>query len=714
MPPRLLRPKDDTSTTENTDNLDTRANKRRAVSSACIPCRKRKSKCDGGVPACSTCVAVYRTECVYDADSDHRRKGALKRDIQSLQQRNDALDVIVASLRALPEHEAISLLHSLRTDTNPDVIAASLRNNVDLPQNYAAQTLEADFAQQASQPSDESSAASEPLSTLSVTPHIKTNLRNAPCARTLHDTEFIDHLLQLYFSWIHPFHQFVSQEHFLHDFHNGRDDYCSAALANAVLAFACHYSDRQAARTNHYNPATAGDMFFAEAKQHLEQAEKPSLTLVQALGIMSLRETSMGRDSNGYQYAGRCVRMAIELSLHLPIPGNSQPIDEEQRKTTFWGAFILETLSSVALGRISQLPRSIVDVEKPQIIDHVEAQPWKAYEETISNNAAVIQPSQPTTFSHVLSQLCEMASDVANTFYAPKESFTSRKLAATYTQFQEWYGGLPSAFWLDNTALPHVIVLHMCYHVCILHLFRPYIKLDLRGANLYPRDACTNAANEISRLMNALRALYGLRRVSVAVISNLLSASTIHLLNLPQETAATNLTQAMHDLQTLSVNHPYAARCLDITRSLAVKWGISLPEEAIMNNFRFNSTLSSPSASIFYASSAPRQQSSSSRERSGGGSNESPFAPPDQQAMNDSFDAMTQAATSSTQMPFWSPYTGTPQGRDQHYDFQQSPYHGWQTYHPQQHQEESRRQSTGERQDEQQNAQQGMWQWDHH
>ena len=76
---------------------------------------------------------MYRTECIYDENSDHRRKGALKRDIQSLQQRNDALDVIVASLRTLPEQDAISLLHSLRTDANPDVIAASLRTNVNLP-----------------------------------------------------------------------------------------------------------------------------------------------------------------------------------------------------------------------------------------------------------------------------------------------------------------------------------------------------------------------------------------------------------------------------------------------------------------------------------------------------------------------------------------------------------------------------------------------------
>ena len=45
MPPRLLRPKDEPGAPDDYDvGADLRSNKRRAVSSACIPCRKRKSK----------------------------------------------------------------------------------------------------------------------------------------------------------------------------------------------------------------------------------------------------------------------------------------------------------------------------------------------------------------------------------------------------------------------------------------------------------------------------------------------------------------------------------------------------------------------------------------------------------------------------------------------------------------------------------------------
>lgn len=41
------------------------ASKRRCVSTACVACRKRKSKCDGNQPSCAACAQVYNTPCVY-------------------------------------------------------------------------------------------------------------------------------------------------------------------------------------------------------------------------------------------------------------------------------------------------------------------------------------------------------------------------------------------------------------------------------------------------------------------------------------------------------------------------------------------------------------------------------------------------------------------------------------------------------------------------
>ncbi|KAI7247905.1 hypothetical protein KC335_g18661, partial [Hortaea werneckii] len=431
MPPRPLRPKDEPGAPDGVDAAsEPKTNKRRAVSSACIPCRKRKSKCDGSVPACSTCTAVYRTECSYDADSDHRRKGALKRDLQSLQQQNNALDVVVASLRTLPEGEAVALLHSLRSDANPDELATSLRTNVRLPHSYAPQTLEADFAQQLSTtptstsfdsagfPSSREQSLDDTALSLTTT---MSNESSGVWFRQPQDVEFVEHLLNLHFCWIHPFYHFFHREYFLHDMSRGNTEFCSALLVNAICSFTCHYSDRPAARAEATNPATAGDAFFAEAKRLLERTEKSSLTTVQALGIMSARECSHGRDSNAYQLAGRCLRMALELGLHLSVIGSGLRSSEvEVRKITFWGVFNLETACSVAFGRLSQLPRAAADIQKPSVNDRSEAQTWRPYEDTnLSLSPSAEQPARPMSYMHHMSTLSELASDMVNTFYAP-------------------------------------------------------------------------------------------------------------------------------------------------------------------------------------------------------------------------------------------------------------------------------------------------------
>lgn len=119
------------------------------------------------------------------------------------------------------------------------------------------------------------------------------------------------------------------------------------------------------------------------------------------------------------------------------------------------------------------------------------------------------------------------------------------------------------------------------YHVLTssISLFRPYIRLDLRGTNLYPRNTCTFCANKISDLSDALRALYGLRRVHLPMVGFLSLASTIHLLNLPSETSVRHLRQALHDLRAMSTNHSFAGKCIDMIRSLAVKWQINLPDD---------------------------------------------------------------------------------------------------------------------------------------
>lgn len=82
--------------------------------------------------------------------------------------------------------------------------------------------------------------------------------------------------------------------------------------------------------------------------------------------------------------------------------------------------------------------------------------------------AAAEQPGRYMSFVHCLSNLSEIASDMVNTFYAPRERFTSRRLCTTYEAYQDWYKNLPPHFRLEQTSLPHVLVMHMYYYACVL------------------------------------------------------------------------------------------------------------------------------------------------------------------------------------------------------------------------------------------------------
>lgn len=207
----------------------------------------------------------------------------------------------------------------------------------------------------------------------------------------------------------------------------------------------------------------------------------------------------------------------------------------------------------------------------------------------------------------------------------------------------------------------------LCFYLLTTYsLFRPYIKLDLSGANLYPRDTCTFCANEISSIMNTLRAMYGLRRVNLAVVNRLMSSLTIHLLNLPSEPSASHLAQGLQDLQAMALNHQFAARSIEIIGSLAAKWNIALPESVVSipsRNKAGTRQFPSPPSSTFWAASIPRKESSDNSSKSDSSQRGSPFMPPTSQpSRQDSFppfyseNSGSSLDLSQTSSAFWTPF----------------------------------------------------------
>lgn len=156
------------------------------------------------------------------------------------------------------------------------------------------------------------------------------------------DIVLVQHLLALYFCWEYPTFASLSKEHFLKDFQQGRPRYCSPILVNALLALGCRFSTKPSTRAVPDDPYTSGDHFFKESQRlfYLEE-DHHTLTTIQALGIMSIREASCGRDSESWYYAGQSIRLAIEMGLHQ-IDGDGDADELAVQAATFWGAFGLD------------------------------------------------------------------------------------------------------------------------------------------------------------------------------------------------------------------------------------------------------------------------------------------------------------------------------------------------------------------------------------
>ena len=189
----------------------------------------------------------------------------------------------------------------------------------------------------------------------------------------------------------------------------------------------------------------------------------------------------------------------------------------------------------------------------------------------------------------------------------------------------------------------------MYYHTVVLHLFRPFLKVNLLYSSVSPREVCTQSAENISSLANLHRNLYSLRRACAIMAHCILSASTIHLLNLPSLSASGHLTSDLRHLREMSINHAFAGRCSRIVELLAQKWGIALPDETNQARGRTSAEPSSVSPTSTYLFSDPGSASQSRTRR-------------DSMA-----DLLPNLDTSSTPSPslmdlFWTPfpYQGVP------------------------------------------------------
>ncbi|KAH8809089.1 fungal-specific transcription factor domain-containing protein [Xylogone sp. PMI_703] len=617
---------------------DAAAIKRRCVSTACIACRRRKSKCDGNMPACAACSQVYGTACIYDPNSDHRRKGVYKEKTDNLKMKNSTLQTLIHAILNASEDEVPALVKRIRTCESLDEVAESINRNEkaemmeeeffeeDIPEvSVSLPTFETELSGKMGElrlengsvrflggtsnliyldPAEEEGMGTGPLELVQEQEEPLTSWTTVTS-----DPEVIVHLINMYFTWHYPFFTTLSRSLFYRDFLLGkphrpskRTMYCSSLLVNAMLALGCHFTNSPQACADPNDPTTKGDHFFAEAKRLIvenDEYERPRLVTVQALCLMSVREAGCGREAKGWVYSGMAFRMAQDMGLNLDsigmtnISNSKEPIDEKDvdaRRITFWGCFLFDKCWSNYLGRLPQLPTSNITVPRYEVFPTEDADIWSPYTDSgISDQNA--QVSRTRAVALQISRLCEISSDLLIYFYHPQhldrsagKSQELKKLGELQTRLEAWRRELPKELEPKEGQLPNVLLMHMFFHLLYIHLFRPFLKYNPATSPLpshvSPRKLCTQNAASISKLMRLYKRTYGLRQICNIAVYIVHSACTIHLLNLPEKNSKRDIIHGVKHLEEIAEDWLCARRTLSILSVLARKWNVQLPEEA--------------------------------------------------------------------------------------------------------------------------------------
>ncbi|KAK3721035.1 hypothetical protein LTR37_003325 [Vermiconidia calcicola] len=421
------------------------------------------------------------------------------------------------------------------------------------------------------------------------------------------DADLVLHLLNMYFTWHYTYFTTLSKTLFYRDFLLGKPPpntkrkthYCTELLVNAMLALGCHFTSRNGARENPADSATAGDHFFKEAKRLImenDEHERPRLTTVQALALMSVREAGCAREAKGWVYSGMSFRMACDMGLNLNTGQlttnkhiNGDEAEEDVRRVTFWGCFLFDKCWSNYLGRLPQLPLSIITAPKYEVFPNEDSTDWLPYSDS-GFSQAHSQPARTRAVALQISKLCEISNDLMSAFYSPTnidkgKAAELKMLSSIHTRLEAWRRHLPKEMEPHEGCLSSVLTMHMFSHLLFIHLFRPFLKYNEATSPLPPAVSpgklCTQAAQMVSKLMRLYKRSYGLRQICNIVVYIAHSACTIHLLNLPDKLAKRDIVHGLKHLEEIAEGWLCARRTLAILSILVKKWKIELPEEAV-------------------------------------------------------------------------------------------------------------------------------------
>ncbi|GAA6023162.1 hypothetical protein JCM10207_005747 [Rhodosporidiobolus poonsookiae] len=557
--------------------------KQRNVTRACQQCRRRKSKCDGGQPTCSTC-SLYHDECSYSAEQDGRRPAArayvtaLEDRIRVLEgllkQRDDAgmQDLGDSSSTATDEDgegKAIGLDRLKLDEETSEFLAYGPTSafqhlpTASPPPNSTmlATSPTSSFADLEHRPSlgGESASLHTALSPPPL-PEVPTGPfdwnKNLPDDLDGWDEELHDELLERFFLYFNGWCLFVHEGAFR------RDMACCLAksvpsppirLSNyspllhcAILAIACSFKDDP-----RLADGTSSEKLAKKAKAAMEdEAERPMLSALRGLLLLGSWHTGAAKIGLAYVYAGIAIRMSQTLGLGIDATtlvrrGVITEAMRQGRDNTLWLSFIQDKLWSSYVGRAPTLLRNTLETALPVIDPDLDRQPFVPLLADVQpGTLSKPVPSMISSAFHYTCRIAVIEEKVMSIIYGLRSPHYSasvlNRVSELALELETWSSSLPVelriAPQVTKPPAPAVILLSCFFHFVMILLHRPYYSRFNTGSNLPINDVAIKRANASATRIVSLLELYhrcpGLRFAPIATMQIAFAAGTTHLLAL--------------------------------------------------------------------------------------------------------------------------------------------------------------------------------------
>ncbi|KAF7890202.1 hypothetical protein EAF00_008517 [Botryotinia globosa] len=424
------------------------------TANACVNCKRARAKCDGQQPCtrCTSKKSLHQEECVYEPHTKNA-KTMLVRDLK------ESHDI---------RHKAEKIFTWLANNTeNEHDILERIKNRESIAE--IANWLESIESNGESQLSIYGSSSNE----------FDGDLRNDyPWTTVTDDDEVIDHLISLYFTWVHPFYPLFNEGHFVESMRRGSDEFCSQSLFNAICAMACYLHTIADEDSTDYKRMGAQ---FSDFVRNSIDPQDNSLTNIQAFAVMFLVRCAQGHGLSGSVYL-----TIASKSMESLRPSNSDSIDYRQ----IWRETV-KGLNSLnvewAQMTFTMAPAYIPDLQPAQSAKEISAWEakvddlmWAPYRFPTEYIRGTTLPCLTATTNRKKMELVDIIREatilLSNT---TGPLISAEALWAIYRRLLTWHEDLPSNIAIicgeEVQRLPHVYSLHILYATTAVYILSPLL-----------------------------------------------------------------------------------------------------------------------------------------------------------------------------------------------------------------------------------------------